>query len=144
MLLNNVTEGKFENGKFQLLHKAEDIELTIRVSAIEAQHRLGEANFHAYNLMKWKRQIDGFLMDIYLGIGNSALSSLVCDESISLLKSYTLPHGGPDTYQNLEKAMKDNPLFLKTLHEHFQSNVGGERDNALNMAYDIKSKTLRP
>ena len=31
-----------------------------------------------------------------------------------------------------------------TIHEHFQSDVGGERDNALKMAFDTKSKTLRP
>ena len=109
MLLNHATEGKFENDN------TKDIELTIRVSAIEAQHRLGETKFHEYNVKGWKRQIDGFLMDIYLGLGNSTLSSLVCDESISQLKSYILNHGGPDACQNLEMAMKENPLLLKLL-----------------------------
>ena len=46
-----------------------------------------------------------------------------------------------DWSQKLQNVPSVRPC---TIHEHFQSDVGGERDNALKMAFDTKSKTLGP
>ena len=127
--LNMISKNTHPNA-FKITYSKHTYKFALRSTSSKAEQkitdRFQDLISRAKSIQKYAPNSSSFTIDEKsLGLGNSELNSLVCDESISLLKSYTLHHGGPDTLQNLEEAMRHNPLFLITLREHFQSNVGG-------------------